>query len=194
MAGITGISTTFTLPNYHGELFALTPTETPLLSMTGGVGGGMQATSTEFEWQTYDLRPSSIRTRTEGANAPTAEARVRANVKNVCQIYHETVSTSYTKQAATGQFQTTGVAPFWTYDGLGTPGNPVPNEHTWQISQALKMLARDINFAMWHAQKNVPVDTSTNPQMAGLISVLTTNKSFAFTGTTASVEVTAATA
>ena len=31
MAGITGMGTTFDLPNYAGELFALTPEDTPLL-------------------------------------------------------------------------------------------------------------------------------------------------------------------
>ena len=35
MAGITGLGTTFNLPNYHGELFAVSPTDTPLLSEIG---------------------------------------------------------------------------------------------------------------------------------------------------------------
>lgn len=56
MAGITGIGTTFTLPNYHGELFGITPADTPLLSAIGGLTGGRRASSTAFEWQTYDLR------------------------------------------------------------------------------------------------------------------------------------------
>ena len=93
MAGITGLSTTFNLPNYHGELMALTPEETPLLSAAGGLnGGGKQATSTSFEWQDYDLRDPQIRTRLEGGDAPTAEARVRANHDNIVQIFHESVS------------------------------------------------------------------------------------------------------
>jgi hypothetical protein len=178
MAGITGMGTTFNEPNYHGELFALTPTETPLLSMAGGLGGGKQTTSNEFEWQTYDLRDPSIRTRLEGADAPTAEERTRTNVKNIVQIFHEKVSTSYTKQAAVGQFATAGSAPFNSYDGLGV-GNPVPNEHTWQIMNSLTQIARDLNFAFWHAQKAVPTDNTTAKQMAGLLSVISTNKTFA---------------
>lgn len=177
MSGITGMGTTFTLPNYHGELFALSPTETPLLSMTGGLGGGKQTLSTEFEWQTYDLRDPSVRTRLEGADAPTAEERVRANVKNVVQIFHEKVSTSYTKQAAIGQLATTQAAPFNTYDGLGV-GNPVTNEHTWQIAQALTQIGKDANYTFWHAAKNVPTDNTTARQTAGLLSVITTNKVF----------------
>lgn len=178
MSGITGIGTTFTLPNYHGELFALTPTDTPLLSMAGGLGGGKQATSTEFEWQTFDLRDPSIRPRLEAADAPNSEERVRANVKNIVQIFHESVATSYTKQAATGQYATTQAAPYNSHDGLGA-GNPIASEHAWQVQQALIQIARDVNFSFWHAQKNVPTDNTTARQMAGLLQVISTNKSFA---------------
>lgn len=184
MAGITGIGTTFNEPNFHGQLFGLTPADTPLLSMAGGIGGGKQTTSTQFEWQTYDLRDPAIRARVEGADAPTAEERVRANVKNVVQIYHETVATSYTKQSAIGQFSTAQGAPYISYDGLGT-GNPVVNEHDWQVEQSLKQIARDVNFAFWHGQLNVPTDTSTSRLMAGLLSVITTNKTFALAAVSA---------
>lgn len=184
MAGITGIGTSFNEPNFHGQLFGLTPDETPLLSMAGGVGGGKQTTSTEFEWQTFDLRDPEIRPRKEGDDAPAPEARVRANVKNIVQVYEETVSTTWTKQATTGQFATTQAAPFISYDGLGV-GNPIANEHDWQIQQALKQMKRDINYAFWHAKKNVPTDTSTARQMAGLLSVITTNKTFALAPVTA---------
>lgn len=175
MSGITGIGTTFNLPNFHGELFALTPTDTPLLSMAGGLGGGKQATSTEFEWQSFDLRDPSIRPRLEAADAPNPEERVRGNVKNIVQIFHETVATSYTKQAASGQYATTQAAPYNSYDGLGV-GNPIANEHAWQVQQSLIQIARDVNFSFWHAQKNVPVDNTTARQMAGMLSVIATNK------------------
>ena len=75
MAGITGLGTTFNLPNYTGELFALTPDDTPLLSSIGGLTGGGQTTSTEFEWQTYDLGDPGQDVALEGADAPTAEER-----------------------------------------------------------------------------------------------------------------------
>src|SRR5690242_13175137 len=134
MAGITGMGTTFNLPNYVGELFGLTPEDTPLLSAIGGLTGGGMTTAVEFEWQTYDLRDPSQRTRVEGAAAPTAEERVRANVRNVCQIHQEKVSVSYTKQAATSQLATPQAAPF-----NGVPGaNPVGNELNWQVAQSLK--------------------------------------------------------
>lgn len=166
MSGITGLGTTFNLPNYHGELIGLSPTETPLLSMSGGIGGGKSTDSPVFEWQTEDLRDAAIRARLEGADAPTAESRVRANVENVAQIFQEAVNTSYTKLAAVGQY----------VNGNGGGPNPVQNEHSHQIMLALKTVARDVNFSMWHGKKNKPADNTTARQMGGLLNSVTSNR------------------
>ena len=165
MSGITGLGTTFNLPNYHGEMFAVSPTDTPLLSAAGGLGQGGSVQDTLVEWQKYDLRAPGVRTRLEGADAPTAESRVRANVTNRLQIFQEAVSTSYTKQAATERYAALA----------GGLGNPVRNEHAWQVLQAVKQIARDVNYSFWHAIRNDPADNTTARQMAGLLSVITTN-------------------
>lgn len=47
MAQVTGIGTTWNLPNYAGELFTADPTQTPLLSMIGGLTGGRQTDNFE---------------------------------------------------------------------------------------------------------------------------------------------------
>lgn len=172
MSGTTGIATTFGLPNFHGELIALTPSDTPLLSASGGLSGGKQTDSPAFEWQTYDLRDAASRPRLEGASAPTAEERVRANVENVCQIFHESVATSYTKAAATGQYATAGSAPF--YSNGGGP-NPVASEHSWQVLQALKQIARDVNFCFWNGVKVKPTTNATARAMGGLLAAATSN-------------------
>ncbi len=169
---VTGVSTTFGLPNYHGELFALTPADTPLLSAAGGLTGGAQTDSTSFEWQTYDLRDAASRARLEGADAPTAESRVRANVSNVCQIFQEAVSTSYTKLAATGQYATAGSAPFVSY--AGEP-NPIGNEHSWQVMQALKQIARDVNYVFWNGTIVRPTTNATARATQGLLGAITSN-------------------
>lgn len=165
MSGITGIGTTFNLPNYHGELIALTPTDTPLLSAAGGITGGKQATSTQFEWQDYDLREPEIRPRLEGDDAPPPEERVRDNHDNVVQIFHETVGTSYTKQAATDQ-----------YAAIGNGANPVTNEHAWQVQQALIQIARDVNFTFWHGKYNKPANNSTARQTRGILQAISSNR------------------
>lgn len=165
MSGISGLGTTFNEPNYHGELFAVSPSDTPLLSAAGGLGQGGTVSDTLIEWQKYDLRDPEIRPRLEGADAPTAEARVRANVTNRLQIFQEAISTSYTKQAATERYAALA----------GGAGNPVTNEHSWQVLQSLKQIARDVNFSFWNATRNDPSDNTTARQMAGLLSVITTN-------------------
>lgn len=175
MATVSGQGTTFNLPNYHGELIALSPTETPLLTVAGGLTPGGQGEFTKspaFEWSTYDLRDADSRPRLEGANAPAAEARARANVENVCQIFHETVETSYSKQAATGQYASPTSAPFYTADG---EANPVLSEHDWQVMQSLKQMARDVNFTFWHGTKVKPTSNATARQTGGLLASLVSN-------------------
>lgn len=176
MGTVSGLGTTFNLPNFHGELIGITPTDTPFLSLSGGIGGGKQTTSTRFEWQTEDLRDPEIHARLEGADAPASEERSRSNLDNVVQIFHESVSTSYTKQAATGQYKTVAAAPFTSADG--TP-NPVADEHGHQVANALKTIARDVNFAFWHGRESNPTSNSAARQTGGLLEAVTTNRTAA---------------
>ncbi|MFE6488970.1 DUF5309 family protein [Streptomyces sp. NPDC057757] len=172
MAGITGMGTTFNLPNYAGELFALTPEDTPLLSAIGGLTGGGMTTATEFEWQTYDLRDPGQRTKVEGDTAPTAEERARGNVRNVAQIHQEKVSVSYTKQAAIGQMATPSSAPY-----RGVPGqNPVSSELNWQVAQKLKEIALDVNWSFINGQYANPTTNATPRKTRGLLQAITTNR------------------
>ncbi len=166
MPGIVGQGTTFNLPNYVGELFGVSPEDTPLLSAIGGLTGGKETTSTQFEWQGYDLRdPDEQRQRTEGANAPTGEARVRFNVDNVVEIHQEAVEVSYTKQAAVGQTTTAGV------DG----SNPVTAEMPWQVTQALKQVARDVEASFILGRYAKPADNTAPRRTRGLLQAIQTN-------------------
>lgn len=188
MAGTTGIGTTFSLPNFHGELLALTPADTPLLTAIGGLSGGKQTTSTAFEWQTSDLRDPSQPSVLEGATAPTAQARVRANVQNVCQIHQETVAVSYTKLAATAQYSTPSAAPYRTPGGAP---NPVTDELDWQTMEALKTIALDVNWSFINGHINVPTTNAGARRTKGLIEAIetnVTNKGTALTGATTATD------
>ncbi len=166
MAGISGQGTTFNLPNYVGPLFQVSPEDTPFLSAIGGMTGGEEVKSVEFEWQTSDLRePEENRSRLEGANAQASDNRVRANVTNVVEIHQETVEVSYTKQAATGQ--TSGTNNEQT--------NPVQAELPWQITQALKAKATDIEASFLIGQYQKPTTNATPRKTRGLIPAITTN-------------------
>ncbi|MCG7607092.1 DUF5309 family protein [Mycobacterium sp. CnD-18-1] len=168
MAGITGLGTTYNLPNYVGELFSASPEDTPFLSAIGGLTGGVGVNSTLFTWSSYDLRPAADdRQRAEGADAPTAEGRARAIGSNVLEIHQEQVSVSYTKSAATNQFA--GTAPFVG----GT--NPVQDELAWQLMQEFKQIARDVEKSFITGTYNMPTDNNTNRKTRGIIEAITTN-------------------
>lgn len=165
MAGITGQGQTFNLPNYTGELFALTPADTPFLSAIGGLTGGMSVESTEFEWQAYDLRAAGQNTRLEGANAPDAEERVRSNITNVVEIHQESIEVSYTKTAAT-QLKA---------GSNNAERNPVGNELDWQVEQMLKQIARDVEYSFLRGTYAKPVDNTTARKTRGILAAITTN-------------------
>lgn len=171
MSTVTGIGTTFNLPNYHGELFAVTPADTPLLSSIGGLTGGQKSAAWSFEWQTYDLRDPAIRVRLEGAAAPTAEERARANVENVTEIHQEKVDVSYSKQAAIGQYATASSAPYQSNDGV----SGIVSELDWQTEQALKTIARDVNFSFINGKVNKPTTNADYRKTKGLIQAISTN-------------------
>jgi hypothetical protein len=187
MAGITAMGTTFNLPNYVGELYAVTPSDTPFLSAIGGLTGGGMTTATEFEWQTYDLGDPGQNVALEGATAPTAEGRVRANVRNVLEIHHRKISVSYTKQAAVGQLATPSSAPY-----RGVPGEqPVTNELDWQAEQALKEIALDLNWASINGTFSNPTTNATARKTRGMLAAISTNriaKGTAVTGLTSSTD------
>jgi hypothetical protein len=164
MAGITGLGTTFNLPNFTGSLYGLSKEETPFLSAIGGLSaGGGAVADYEFEWQAYDLRQRGQNVALEGADAPTAQARVRTNYSNLVQVHHEAVEVSYTRQAAHQRLA-----------GLNQGGmsNPVVSEESWQIEQALKQVAGDINWSFINGQYQKPVDNTTPRKTRGLLQAI----------------------
>jgi len=170
MAGITGLGTTYNLPNYVGELFNVSPEDTPFLSAIGGLTGGVAVNSTVFTWSQYDLRDAADdRQRIEGADAPTAEGRVRAAGSNVLEIHQEQVSVSYTKQAATNQFA--GTAPF--VGGM----NEVTDELAWQLQQEFKQIARDVEKSFISGTYSLPGTNATARKTRGLLEAIETNVS-----------------
>lgn len=162
MPQVLGQGTTFNLPNYVGELFNLTPADTPLLSMVGGLTGGRQASSTEHEWQATDLRTGETRARLEGANAPTAESRSRLKLDNVVQVHQEAVEVSYTKLAATQKLA--GLA--------NEQSNPVTDELGHQTASALKSIALDIEHDFINGRYHKPSDNTTARSTRGLIAAV----------------------
>lgn len=172
MAGISGQGTTYNLPNFLGELFAVSREDTPFLSAIGGLTGGKSADAApEFTWSTYDLRDAADdRQRLEGADAPTAEGRVRGTGSNVLEIHQEQVNVSYTKQAATRYVNSNSAA------NVPTGGaNVVQNELAWQIQTELKQIARDVNASFITGTYQKPANNSTARKTRGLLEAISTN-------------------
>lgn len=164
MPGITGQADTFDLVNYVGELFAVTPTDTPFLAMIGGLTGGERADAKDFAWQAFDLRDAGQNVALEGADAPTAGERTRWQFDSVVQIHQEAVEVSYTKQAAVGQ-----------HSGLNIAGsNPVRDELGWQVARTLEQIARDVEFSFIQGTFVRPVNNSTARQTRGILEALET--------------------
>ena len=178
MAGIVGQGDTFGLPNFVGELFLVSPSDTPFLTAIGGLTGGESIQAKLFEWETYDLRvPGATgdggtytavagRQAVEGANAPDAQARVRAYAHNVVEIHQEAVEVSYTKQAAIGQLSPSVLAQ-------GT--NPVTDEMGFQVKASLLQIARDLEYNFLNGVIAEPATNATPRKTNGLINAITTN-------------------
>lgn len=138
---ISGMGTTWNLPNYAGELFTSDPKQTPLLSMIGGLTGGKQTDNFEFPTAQQFNQPDPTQpdiSETASATAPPATHLVRAQESNVVQIHQEVIDLTYAKQSNSGRM-----------GGLNTAGQLAnPNdEKAWQINQRLKKIARDVEYS-----------------------------------------------
>lgn len=157
--GVAGFGS-FNLPNFVGELFKLSPMETPLLSMIGGLSGGEAVASPQFVWQDTQHRAPALtatdRSAIEGDDA-TFQAQSRSERTNVVEIFQYGVELTYTKQAATGLLGTSGTTP-----GVGAEsilGNqPVQNEMAWQLQIKIEQCALDVEISFLNGTLDYPND------------------------------------
>lgn len=137
---VNGTGNTYNLPNYAGELFTCSPTKTPLLSMIGGLSGGLKTESDEFAtgvlYEFPEAKQPGI-SETASETAPAATALGREQKTNVTQIFHETISMTYAKQANRGRLSGLNIA--------GQSANPA-NDLDWQIARRLEKIARDVEY------------------------------------------------
>lgn len=164
MAQISGQGTIWNLPNYWGELFTADMTQTPFLTMIGGLtGGGFQTPNFEFPTSSeYDFPAAAQPAITETASltAPTATEAVRAQVKNVAQIFQQAVKLSYEKLANHGRL--TGI------NSVGGVNN-VGDENAWQIAYNLQIISRNIEYTNLNGAYQISTDAGTANKSRGMI-------------------------
>lgn len=156
MPEVSGVGTSWNLPNYAGELFTASPKKTPLLSMIGGLTGGKTSDSFEFTCgQEYELPKASQPEISEQASltAPTPKHIDRTQKTNTCQIYHESIDLSYAKLSQKGKLSGLNLA--------GQSANPA-NEEDWQVQQKLSKIATDVEYTFINGK----YQQSTGPEVA----------------------------
>lgn len=169
MSQVTGIGTTWNLPNYAGELFTADPTQTPFLSMIGGLTGGRQTDNFEFPTAVlYDFPEAQQPNISESASttAPAASHIARQQEKNVVQIHQEAIDLTYAKQSNSGRMS-----------GLNTAGqNPNPaNEKAWQIQQKLIKIARDVEFSFIRGTYQIATAANVANKTRGMLELCTSD-------------------
>ena len=151
------------LPNYTGELFTSDMVATPFLSMIGGLTGGVMTDNFEFptasEYDHETLGQETI-SEDESVTGPTAINFVRNQSKNVVQIFHEKVLSTYVKQSNSGRLS-----------GINTAGakNNVVSEKDWQIAKALEAIARKVEWHFLQGTYAISVSAATPNQTRGMI-------------------------
>lgn len=138
---VTGVGTTWNLPNYAGELFTADPTQTPLLSMIGGLTGGKQTDNFEFPTAVLFDYPAASQpdiSESASATAPAASAIARTQESNVVQIHQEVIDLTYAKLSNSGRMSGLNTA-----SALANPSD----EKAWQIQQRLIKIARDVEYS-----------------------------------------------
>jgi hypothetical protein len=169
MPQITGTGNTFNLPNYAGDLFTASPTQTPFLSMIGGLSGGKQTDNYEFQTGVvYDL-PEATQpdiSETASVKAPTASHIARSQQTNVIQIHQETIDLTYAKQSNSGRLS-----------GLNSANQTAnPNdEKAWQIQQKLVKIARDVEYSFLNGTYQKTEDGSTSNKTRGMLELCTSD-------------------
>ena len=171
MGAISGQLTTFNRPNFVGQLYQLSPTDTPVITMLGGERGGTATQNKLFTWQTDDLAAPDDTGLVEGAS-PTYAGRSRAEVSNVAQIFYRGVEINYSALGNLGLLDATAGGSNATAV-LGD--NPVANELARQLSHKLLEIKRSMEKMVLHGAFVDPATNAAARQSRGMSVAATTN-------------------
>jgi hypothetical protein len=174
MATQAGQGTTFNLPNYHGELYTISPVDTPFLSLIGAINGGgptggRTTRAIDFEWQGMDRRTStSGNAALEGATAPTATNQSRTQYKNCVEIHQSAIEVTYSKQAAVANYSGVNIG--------AQVDDQYLDELDTQVRAELESVAIDVELSFLTGTYARPVNNATARKTQGILGAVgTTN-------------------
>ena len=161
--------------NFHGELYTASPTQTPLLSMAGGLTGGKITPNFEFPTSIRYALPAAnqnkVVTETASLGLPDNANVRRADEFNTCQIHHYDVDVSYKALSNNNRLELIGT------HGTGNVESNVDNEVNWQIARRLEEMATDIEWSFvqgQYAAAPAATDTAQTRGFAGAAGVCQT--------------------
>lgn len=157
------------LPNYTGELYTADMTQTPFLSMIGGLTGGQETGNFEFPTAseyTHEALVQENITEDDSIKGVTPINHVRSEANNVVQIFQEEVLLSYVKMSNQGRLS-----------GINTAGakNSVVTEKDFQISKAIERVARKVEWHFLQGTYNLAGNAAQSNQTRGMIEACSVN-------------------
>jgi len=175
MANVSGAGTLWNLPNLDGMLFTPSQIQTSFVSQ---INRSAVVQNPEFAMSSNYLLESAAQpeiTETASLTAPTATSYVRANEKNVNQIYQEKISLSYAKLSAGDRLRFAEVGSsgyaYSTYPGE----NAAQNELDFQLRANLEQIRVNYEYTFLNGTYQLGTDAGTAYKSRGIITGSTTN-------------------
>lgn len=166
---VTGLGTSWNLPNYAGELFTADAAQTPLLSMTGGLTGGRQTDNFEFPTAVLYDYPAAEQpdiSEDDSSVAPSAVQAGREQESNVVQIHQEVIDLSYVALSNLGRMS--GLNSAGQYPAYG-------DEKLFQIQHKLIKIARDVEHSFLNGTYQKAASSTQANRTRGLIALCGSN-------------------
>lgn len=198
MAQLTGLVSSWDLPNFVGELWTAdsVPGQTDriptFLSLIGGLNGGGSRLVPDMNFSMnvdYDYPvPSqpSISENDSATTLPEAVNPIYTPNDNTCQIYMEAVEETYVSKATRGRLVTDQLYPAT----VATEFNPASSAQGWynagvgvgdaaaidrQILYALGKIARNVNYTFLNGVYQKATSKAVGARTRGLIPAIVTN-------------------
>lgn len=178
MADVTGVATSYDLPNYIGELFQKGERPNAFVRLFGGLAGAIRLVGApEFAMGVdYSLSAPTQPAILEGAD-PVFKEEDTNQSSNITQVFQEGVKLTYSLESRNDAIGGIAVIP-----GKGNGDLQNPNSMAWQVARAVERVQNAYNYSALRGAYQKPANNATARKMRGVRTSVTTNL-FANAGT-----------